>query len=105
MLINHSYITMPDGVKLATRLWLPDDSSQKLPAIFEFIPYRKNGGMEHRDELAYPYFLHHGYAGVRVDLRGNGESEGFMDDEYSWDEWNDAQFIIDWIGKQPWSDG
>ncbi len=105
MLINHTYITMQDGVKLAARLWVPDDQNQKIPAIFEFIPYRKNGGMEHRDELAYPYFLQHGYAGVRVDLRGNGESEGFMDDEYSWDEWRDAQFIIEWIGRQPWSDG
>ncbi len=101
---NHLVIKMQDGVELSARLWLPQ-IPQKIPAIFEFIPYRKQGGMEHRDELAYPYFAQNHYAGVRVDLRGTGESLGDMVDEYTDQEWQDACEIIAWIAKQDWCDG
>ena len=56
---------------LAARIWLPDDAEQNpVPAILEYLPYRKRDGTYERDALTYPYLAGHGYAGVRVDIRG-----------------------------------
>ncbi|WP_340147095.1 CocE/NonD family hydrolase [Halomonas sp. PA16-9] len=58
-----------------------------------------------RDELTHPYFAGHGYACVRVDMRGNGESDGLMEDEYAPQEQADALEVIEWIASQPWCNG
>jgi putative CocE/NonD family hydrolase len=104
--IENSWIPMPDGVRLATRIWLPlDTEANPGPAIFEFIPYRKRDGMARRDEMMHPWFAGHGYAKVRVDLRGSGDSEGLLDDEYAPQEQEDGLAIIDWLSSQPWCSG
>ena len=72
-------ITHSDGVKVAARIWRPHDSDENpVPVILEVLPYRKRDGTAVRDHLTHPYFAGHGYACVRVDQRGNGESEGLM---------------------------
>ena len=38
-------------------------------------------------------------------MRGNGDSQGLMADEYSAQELSDACEVIDWIVAQPWSNG
>ena len=54
-IIEHLTIAMPDGVKLAARLWLPEGAETKpVPAILEYIPYRKRDGtrsLENRGAL------------------------------------------------------
>ena len=55
-----------------------------------------------RDRLTHPYFAGHGYACVRVDMRGSGESDGLLLDEYLKQEQDDALEVIDWIAAQPW---
>jgi len=36
------WIPMPDGIKIAAKLWLPDiAATQRVPTIIEVIPYRK----------------------------------------------------------------
>ncbi|RUW57096.1 CocE/NonD family hydrolase, partial [Mesorhizobium sp. M4B.F.Ca.ET.049.02.1.2] len=66
--IENVWIPMPDGVKLAARIWLPQDAGQNpVPAILEYLPYRKRDGTVWRDALHHPYFAGYGYAGVRVD--------------------------------------
>ncbi|TGV50613.1 peptidase S15, partial [bacterium M00.F.Ca.ET.141.01.1.1] len=68
--IENVWIPMPDGVKHADRLWLPEDAeADPVPAILEYLPYRKRDGTVERDQLTHPYFAGHGYAGVRVDMR------------------------------------
>jgi len=95
-----------DGTVLAARIWLPADASTApVSAILEYMPYRKRDGTTVRDELTYPWFAEHGYAGVRVDIRGNGESQGLMTDEYLAQEQADALEVIDWIAAQPWCTG
>ena len=42
---------------------------------------------------------------VRVDMRGSGESDGIMHDEYLALEQDDALEVIDWIARQPWCSG
>lgn len=97
-------ITMTDGTRLSARLWRPV-TDQPVPAILEFLPYRKRDGTTFRDELTHPWMAGHGYACLRVDMRGSGDSEGLPEDEYSPQEWDDALTIIDWLAAQPWCSG
>ncbi|HMS96566.1 MAG TPA: CocE/NonD family hydrolase [Tabrizicola sp.] len=99
-------IPMPDGVRLSARVWMPEDAGTKpVPAVLEYIPYRKRDGTLPRDEMMHPYFAGHGYAAVRVDMRGNGDSQGLMADEYSEQELADAEAVIDWLSRQSWCNG
>lgn len=104
--LDDIWITMPDGVRLAARIWLPADAEdQPVPAILEYIPYRKSDHTRPRDDLNHPYFAGHGYASVRVDIRGSGDSEGVLRDEYTVQELDDGVTIIDWLAEQSWCDG
>jgi uncharacterized protein len=104
--IENAWIPLGDGCRLAARIWLPEDAeADPVPAILEYLPYRKRDGTTERDELTHPYFAGHGYACVRVDMRGNGESDGLMADEYLPQEQDDALEVIAWIARQPWCTG
>lgn len=106
MKTENTWIEIPDGRRLAARLWLPDDVKQKpAPAILEYLPYRLGDGTSMRDEGNYPVFAAAGYAGVRVDMAGNGDSDGYMFDEYVEDELASGEEIIEWIASQPWCSG
>jgi len=97
---------MPDGCRLSAKIWIPDNAEKEpVPAIFEYIPYRKRDFKAIRDAQIYTYFANHGYAGVRVDLRGSGDSEGLLRDEYLQQELDDGLEVIKWITSQAWCDG
>ncbi|MDN5850201.1 MAG: CocE/NonD family hydrolase [Nitrococcus sp.] len=97
---------MADGVRLAARVWLPQGAEQQpVPAILEYIPYRIRDHTRNRDDLNHPYIAGHGYASVRVDIRGSGDSEGVLTDEYTQEELNDGVAIIAWLAEQPWCNG
>lgn len=99
-------IPMPDGTRLSAAVWMPDDATDNpVPAILEYLPYRKTDGTLERDHGMHPHFARHGYASVRVDRRGCGDSEGLFDDEYSEQELQDGEDIIAWIASQPWCTG
>ena len=104
--LEHVWIPMPDGVRLSARIWLPEGAEQDpVPAIFEYIPYRKRYSSRARDEQIYPWFAGHGYAGVRVDIRGSGDSEGVLRDEYLQQELDDGVAILQCLEQQPWCNG
>jgi uncharacterized protein len=104
--IENVFIELSDGCRLAARIWLPEDAeADPVPAVLEYLPYRKRDGTVVRDHLTHPYLAGHGYAGVRVDMRGNGESDGLMWDEYLKQEQDDCLEVIDWITAQPWCSG
>lgn len=98
------FIPLPDGTRLAARLWRPE-GSEPVPAVLEFIPYRKRDNTLPRDETIHPWMAAQGYACLRVDLRGSGDSEGVFDDEYSVQELQDACGVIAWIAAQEWCSG
>ena len=98
------WIPLADGRRLAARLWLPEPSG-RAPAILEYLPYRKRDGTAARDATTHSVFAAAGYAGVRVDIAGSGESDGLFDDEYSERELADGEAVIEWIARQPWCDG
>jgi putative CocE/NonD family hydrolase len=103
---DHISIPMKDGVNLAAKIWLPSDANEKpVPAILEYIPYRKRDFKAVRDDQMHGYFAEHGFAGVRVDLRGSGDSEGVLKDEYLQQELDDGVTIIKWLAQQPWCSG
>lgn len=104
--IENEWIHLKDGTRLAARIWMPDDTaSDPVPAVLEFLPYRKRIGTAPRDESTYPGFAEAGIAGVRVDIRGSGESDGVIDGEYTPLELANAVEVIEWIAAQPWSNG
>ena len=103
---EHVWITLSDGCRLGARLWLPEGAERSpVPAILEYIPYRKRDGTRARDEPMHGYFAEQGYAAVRVDMRGSGESDGHLADEYLKQEQDDALEVIAWIAAQPWCTG
>jgi putative CocE/NonD family hydrolase len=104
--IETVWIEMPDGCRLAARIWLPDDAEQSpVPAILEHLPYRRRDYTRLRGDEMHRYFAGHGYAGVRVDIRGSGDSDGILEDEYLQQELDDAVAVIDWLAKQSWCTG
>ncbi len=104
--IENTWITMPDGCRLAARIWMPEDAARTpVPAILEYIPYRKRDFTRGRDEPMHRYFAGHGYAVLRVDVRGSGDSDGILVDEYVQQEQDDAVEVIRWIAAQPWCNG
>ena len=105
-ILENEWIPLSDGRRLAARIWLPEGAKEKpAPAILEYIPYRKRDATAQRDDSTYPAFAAAGYVGVRVDISGNGESDGDWDDEYSRRELDDGVEVIHWIAEQPWCNG
>src|SRR4029077_7540571 len=75
--VRHAWVPMRDGVRLSARVWLPEAAERDpVPAILEYIPYRKDDATLPSDDPRHRYLAGHGYACVRVDLRGSGASEG-----------------------------
>ena len=104
-IVELAWIPMPDGRRLAARLFLPKNRTGPLPAILEYIPYRRRDGTRIGDEEMHIWFAAHGYVAARVDIAGMGDSEGLVEDEYTVREQDDALAVIEWLGTQPWSSG
>tara|TARA_R110002020_G_scaffold34066_28_gene103821 strand:- start:7300 stop:9318 length:2019 start_codon:yes stop_codon:yes gene_type:complete len=104
--IEDQPIVMADGCRLSARIWMPKDATENpVPVILEHLPYRKRDGTIVRDSLTHPWMAGQGYACIRVDMRGNGDSEGLMTDEYTEQELQDACDVIAWAAAQPWCSG
>ncbi|WP_147918150.1 CocE/NonD family hydrolase [Ruania zhangjianzhongii] len=104
--IEHLWIPMSDGTRLAARLWRPVSAQDEpVPGILELIPYRRRDLTAQRDSIHHPYMAGYGYACLRVDLRGSGDSEGVLEDEYLEQELADAEDVLAWLADQPWCNG
>ncbi|HEV7499737.1 MAG TPA: CocE/NonD family hydrolase, partial [Vicinamibacteria bacterium] len=101
------WIPMKDGVRLAATLYRPDPPlPERLPVLFEYLPYRKDDGTLAGDYPLYGYMVAHGYFGARVDVRGTGRSEGRVPErEYSEQEQQDGVEVIAWLARQKWCNG
>ena len=104
--VENLWIPVAGGARLAARLWRPAAAArQPVPALVEYLPYRKRDGTRWRDEPMHRYFAGHGYAALRIDLRGTGDSDGVLADEYSEQELADAEAALAWVAGQEWCDG
>ena len=113
------YVTMPDGVRIAIDVWLPSSlkKGERIPAVLRSTRYVRSiepgfwgklllllgqnnaltGEMEPWEKS--------GYAGVLMDVRGTGASFGRQRVSWAPDEIADIREVVDWITRQPWSDG
>ncbi|MFE2034435.1 CocE/NonD family hydrolase [Streptomyces scopuliridis] len=104
--VQDHYIPTRDGTRLHARVWRPADAATApVPALLEYLPYRKSDWTAPRDAQRHPWYAGHGYASVRVDLRGSGDSEGVMLDEYTETELADGVDVVNWLAAQPWCSG
>lgn len=103
---------MPDGVRLAVDLHLPDQHRGPLPAILRQTRYFRSlaprpglDGLLENLSRARRRFLEAGYAWVDVDVRGSGASGGTQPYPWTQAEITDGARVVDWIVAQPWSSG
>ncbi|MFP4083249.1 MAG: CocE/NonD family hydrolase [Candidatus Aminicenantes bacterium] len=92
-------IPMRDGVKLSSDFYFPE-AQGKFPTILIRTPYNNSTSRYHRYGK---FYASRGYVAVIQDCRGRYDSEGqwypFVGEEY------DGHDTIEWIARQPWSNG
>ena len=105
-MIDDDWIELPDGVRLAIRLWLPEDAEDHpVSVILDSVPYRRSDGTAIGDAAWGTYFAARGFAFARVDLRGSGDSSGILEDEYTDQEQRDTEQVIEWLAGRSWCTG
>ncbi|MET8684195.1 CocE/NonD family hydrolase [Streptomyces sp. NPDC004732] len=97
-------VPLADGTTLYARVWRPV-TDEPVPVLLEYLPYRLSDWTAPRDWQRHPWYAGHGYASVRVDVRGHGNSEGLPTDEYSAQELADGVEVVNWLAAQEWSSG
>jgi putative CocE/NonD family hydrolase len=104
--VDNDWIELPDGERLAIRIWLPEDAeAHPVSAILDSVPYRKSDGTAIGDAEWGTFFAARGFAFARADLRGSGDSTGILEDEYTEQEQRDAERAIAWLSERPWCAG
>ncbi|MEU1120704.1 MULTISPECIES: CocE/NonD family hydrolase [unclassified Streptomyces] len=98
------HVPLADGTRLYARVWRPV-TDEPVPVLLEYLPYRLSDWTAPRDFQRHPWYAGHGYASVRVDVRGHGNSEGLPTDEYSAQELADGVEVVNWLAAQEWSSG
>ncbi|MFJ7968420.1 CocE/NonD family hydrolase [Streptomyces sp. NPDC096324] len=103
---THEDVLVPlsDGTRLYARIWRPL-TEEPVPALLEYVPYRLTDWTAPRDQQRHPWYAGHGYASVRVDVRGHGNSEGVPGDERAGTEPDDGVEVVSWLAAQPWCTG
>jgi putative CocE/NonD family hydrolase len=96
-------IAMPDGVKLAADVVTPGGpAGGRFPAVLLMTRY---GRATRLSDRAVQALTAAGLALVFVDMRGSGASQGHVTSVFSREERGDIGPVLDWIARQPWSDG
>lgn len=108
----NQYVRMSDGVLIAVNVRMPDDyvAGRKYPAIFLMDGY--DGGSSSGRTLAgtpdsralLTWMFNENYVTVHASIRGTGCSGGEFD-LFSWRTALDGREVIEWIARQPWSNG
>ncbi|MEU5973707.1 CocE/NonD family hydrolase [Streptomyces sp. NPDC047315] len=105
--VRHDDVRIPlhDGTLLHARVWRPP-ADDPAPVLLEYAPDRLTDATAARDSQRHPWYAAHGYASVRVDARGHGNSTGSpapAADPTATAA--DAAEVVDWLAAQPWSTG
>jgi len=91
-------VPMRDGVRLSANVFRPG-ATGRYPVILLRTPYNKGDAIT----PAWQSFVNHSYAVVVEDVRGRYESGGKFEPINQ--EVNDGDDTLNWIARQPWSDG
>jgi uncharacterized protein len=95
-------IPMRDGVELEAWIYEPSHLTDRAPAIFSLTQYEIDGG---RHGGPPPFFARAGYVWVQVYVRGRGRSGGVKSDDLGAQVGRDGYDTVEWIARQPWSNG
>lgn len=101
------FVTMRDGTRLATDLYLPrQNENAAVPVILIRTPYGKDA--RYTPQSTQPtsllrFFVSHGFAVAVQDKRGRHRSEGAY--VVSGGDAEDGYDTVDWLSKQAWSNG
>jgi putative CocE/NonD family hydrolase len=118
MIRKSLYLTMRDGVRIAVDVYLPRQPRDgKTPAVLHQTRYQR-GVIMHAPfdrvvktwiadsaRKSREFFVKNGYAWIDVDARGSGASFGNRPCPWYEEEVRDGADIVDWIIRQPWSNG
>lgn len=105
-IIEHQQLVMPDGIRLSARLWVPAGAERDpVPLVLEYIPYRKRDLYRQIDDFFGALLSTAGIGFARVDVRGSGDSEGLLRDEYTEQELSDGESVIGQLAALPWCNG
>lgn len=111
------YVAVRDGTRLAVNIYRPSQGGvaieKPLPVIFVFTPYRARfmdgqGRVSEtalNDQMALRSLIRAGYVVAVADIRGKGASYGSRRGFQDRTEANDGHDLIQWLAKQPFSDG
>ncbi|MGH8200721.1 MAG: CocE/NonD family hydrolase, partial [Steroidobacteraceae bacterium] len=94
-------IPLRDGVQLEAWIFKPAHLESQAPAVLELTQYDIDGG---RDQ-DFKTFVQRGYVFVQVEVRGRGRSGGEKSDDVGLQVSRDGHDAVEWIARQPWSDG
>lgn len=94
-------IPMRDGVSLEAWITRPSRLAGRAPTVLELTQYDVDGGSR-ADGAAY---AKRGFVFVQVEVRGRGRSGGVKSDDLGLQVGRDGHDLVEWIAKQPWSDG
>ena len=96
-------VPMRDGKTLSADLIRPD-ADGRFPILIEYHPYRKDDASRGGHNQHW-YLAERGFIGVRLDVRGTGGSDGANTDEYLPQEQEDGYDAVEWLARQPYSNG
>jgi predicted acyl esterase len=111
------YVAVRDGTKLAMSVYRPAVNgkavAKRLPVIFVFTPYRgrfrgPDGKVTETalgDNLGLRSLLRAGYVVAVADIRGKGASFGHRRGFQDRTEARDGYDLVEYLAKQPYSDG
>ncbi len=91
-------VPMRDGVRLSANVFRPGEPG-RYPTILQRTPYGKSDAIT----ANYQSFVNHGYVVVVQDVRGRYKSGGIFEPINQ--EIADGDDTLNWIARQPWSDG
>ena len=91
-------VPLRDGVRLSVDVYEPDTPGPHA-GILSITPY-DNNGMRERAR----WFAKRGYVVVAADARGRYDSEGDWD-PFTAQHKTDGYDLVEWMAKQPWSNG
>lgn len=94
-------IPMRDGVPLEAWIFKPSHLTAKAPTVLELTQYAIDGS----SGQDFKTFVKRGYVYVTAEVRGRGRSGGEKSDDLGLQVGRDGHDLVEWIARQPWSDG
>jgi uncharacterized protein len=95
-------VPVRDGIRLSVDIYRPAEEG-RYPVVFAHVPYG-NGSADWWGPARGRWFAARGYVYAAADFRGRYDSEGTFD-IFDHRHKTDGYDLVEWLAKQPWSNG